>query len=79
MLNWSKAGIDNFTILKSATITPAIFFNEDKIWGTIEVGKSADLIIIEKNPLEDITNIKTIEFTIIDGKVYSKKELLSKL
>lgn len=79
MLNWSKAGIDNLTILKSATITPAIFFNEDKIWGTIEIGKLADLIILEKNPLEDITNIKTVEMTLIDGKVYIKKELLNKL
>lgn len=79
MYNWSKAGIDNLTILKSATITPAIFFNEDKIWGTIEIGKSADLIILEKNPLEDIRNIRTVEMTIIDGKIYLKKELLSKL
>lgn len=79
MVNWSKAGIDNFTILKSATVTPAMFFNEDKIWGTVEVGKSADLIILEKNPLVDITNIKTVKMTIIDGKVYHKKELLSKL
>ena len=56
-----------------------MFFNEDKIWSTVEVGKSADLIILKKNPLVDITNIKTVEMTIIDGKVYLKKELLSKL
>jgi imidazolonepropionase-like amidohydrolase len=79
MYNWSKAGVDNFTILKSATITPAIFFDEDKIWGTVEIGKSADLIILEKNPVDDIRNIKTVEMTIIDGKIYIKKELLNKL
>ena len=79
MYNWSQAGIDNLTILKSATITPAIFFNEDNIWGTIEIGKSADLIILEKNPLEDIRNITTVEMTILDGKIYFKKELLNKL
>jgi len=79
MYNWSKAGIDNMTILKSATITPAIFFNEDNIWGTIEIGKSADLIILEKNPLEDIRNIRTVEMTILNGKIYYKKELLNKL
>jgi hypothetical protein len=79
MYNWSKAGIDNLTILKSATITAAIFFNEDKIWGTIEKGKSADLIILDKNPLEDIRNISTVKMTIIDGKIYLKEELLDKL
>ncbi|MCC9019493.1 amidohydrolase family protein [Flavobacterium lipolyticum] len=79
MYNWSKAGIDNLTILKSATITPAIFFNEDRIWGTIEIGKSADLIVLEKNPLEDIKNITTVEMTIKEGEIYLKKELLNKL
>ena len=79
MVNWSNAGIDTFTILKSATSTPAAFFNETKNWGTIEVGKSADLIILDKNPLQDITNIKTVAITIIEGKVYIKAELLKKL
>lgn len=79
MYSWSKAGIDNLTILKSATITPAMFFNEDHIWGTIEVGKVADLIILEKNPLVDIRNITTVELTILDGKIYLKKDLLNKL
>jgi imidazolonepropionase-like amidohydrolase len=79
MVNWSNAGIDTFTILKSATSTPASFFGETKNWGTIEPGKSADLIILDKNPLQDITNIKTVAITIIEGKVYFKSELLKKL
>jgi imidazolonepropionase-like amidohydrolase len=76
MYNWSQAGIDNFSILKAATITPARFFNEEKLWGTIEVGKTADAIILEKNPLDDIKNITTVEMTIINGKAYLKKNLV---
>ncbi len=78
MYNWSQAGIDNFSILKAATITPARFFNEEQLWGTIEVGKTADAIILEKNPLDDIKNITTVEMTIINGKAYLKKNLVKK-
>ncbi len=79
MVNWSKAGINNYSILKAATVNPAKFFNEDKTRGTVEVGKEANLIILETNPLKDISNIKTIENTIIKGVIYNKKDLLSKI
>lgn len=79
MLNWSQAGIDNYSILKAATITPALFFNEEKLWGTIEVGKDADVIILEKNPLVDIKNSSTVEMTIINGKTFKKKTILNRL
>ena len=76
MKNWSNIGIDNFTILKSATITPAMFFNEENERGTIEVGKNADLIILEQNPLENIENISTIITTIMRGNIFQKATLL---
>lgn len=79
MHNWSRAGLDNYTILKSATVTPAAFFNESAQWGTIETGKAADLIILDKNPLEDIKNIATVRSTIINGHVYHKQELIALL
>jgi imidazolonepropionase-like amidohydrolase len=79
MVNWSNAGIDNFTILKSATVTPSEFFNESNQWGTIEIGKNAELLILEKNPLTDIKNITTIQTTIIGEKIYNNKELINQL
>ena len=79
MLNWSRAGIDNFSILKAATVNAAHFFNEAAQWGTIAKGKDADLIILDKNPLVDIVNITSITTTITRGKVFSKAEILSKL
>lgn len=79
MVNWSKVGIDNYTILKSATLNPALFFNEGDKWGTIEIGKNAEFIILEKNPLLDIKNITTIEKTIIGEKIYDNKELINQL
>lgn len=79
MVNWSVAGISNYDILKASIVNPAKFFNEEKIRGTIEIGKDADLILLEKNPLEDIKNIKTIYSTIIKGSVYLKSDLLKKI
>lgn len=79
MMNWKNAGIDNYTILKSATSTPSQFFGEQNIWGTIEVGKNAEMIILTQNPLENIRNITTIETTIVGDKIYDNKELINKL
>lgn len=78
MMHWSKAGIDNYTILKSATVTPSQFLN-DPSRGTIEVGKNADLILLEKNPLKEIRNITTIQKTITGEKIYNNQELVSQL
>jgi len=79
MINWSKVGIDNYTILKSATVTPSLFFNQSHEWGTIEVGKKSEMIILSKNPLEDIKNISTIETTIVGETIYKNKELIDLL
>ena len=79
MYNWSKIGVDNFTILKSSTLTPAQFFKEDKSWGTIEIGKNGDVILLAKNPLEDIKNIISLELTIMKGQVYRKADLMKRL
>jgi imidazolonepropionase-like amidohydrolase len=79
MIHWKNVGIDNFTILKSATVTPSQFFNEQNMWGTIEAGKNAEMIILKKNPLENIKNIAEIETTIVGGKLYNNKELIRKL
>ena len=42
--------------LRSATITPARFFNLDNKMGTIDPGKYTDLVIMNSNPLEKIKN-----------------------
>lgn len=79
MVNWSHAGIDNYTILRSATVNPSKFFNESNQWGTVEVGKNAELLILDKNPLIDIKNIATIETTIVGQKMFNNKSLVNQL
>ena len=49
-----EAGLTPLQALRSATITPAKFFNLDNKIGTIDPGKYADLVILNSNPLEKI-------------------------
>jgi imidazolonepropionase-like amidohydrolase len=63
------AGVAPLKILQAATINPAEFVRQDKNLGTIESGKIADLIVLGRNPLQDIKNIRSLETVIQHGKV----------
>ena len=70
-----KGGMPTLDALRSATINPAIFMNKKVDFGSVEVGKLASLVLLNKNPLENIENTKTIESVIARGKVYNRKAL----
>ncbi len=71
----TKSGLSNLKALQSATIIPAKFVGVDKDYGTIEIGKIADLVILEKNPLDNITNSKTIYGVIMNGIYYNSNKI----
>lgn len=54
------AGIPNYAILRSGTVNPARFFGAEGAFGTIKRGASADLLLLDGNPLEDITQMRRI-------------------
>jgi len=74
-----KGGMPILDALRAVTINPAIFMNKTTDFGSVEVGKLASLVLLNKNPLENIENTKTIETVILRGKVYSRKALDSML
>lgn len=75
-LEWLvKAGLSNGEALKTATINPAKFFNLSNIQGSVTVNKIADLVLLSKNPLENISHTKTIEMVFSKGKMFSSKQL----
>lgn len=65
-----KAGLDEMEALKAITINAAEIVGLDHRIGSIEVGKDADIVIFDGNPIKDI-DYKTY-MTIIDGKVVYK-------
>ncbi|MDO8999798.1 MAG: amidohydrolase family protein [Bacteroidota bacterium] len=73
---YKAAGLTNYQILKCATYNAAVYFHQEKNWGSVQVGRKANLLLLNANPLEDIENIKQVEATLLNGKYYSQKELL---
>lgn len=71
----TASGLTNLEALQSSTIVPAKYANLDKDFGTIEENKNADLIILEMNPLEDITNTRSISGVICNGVYYSSNRI----
>ncbi|WP_316798474.1 amidohydrolase family protein [Pedobacter frigidisoli] len=55
--------------LKAATLISAETIGQDKNIGSIKVGKKADLLVTEQNPLEDINGLKKLSMIIKHGKV----------
>lgn len=65
----SKLNIPNMDILKIATINSAKCVGVEKDYGSIEVGKQADLVCLNENPLENISNVRKINRVIQSGKI----------
>lgn len=61
------AGLTPYQALAAATVNPAAFLGATAHWGTIEVGKRADLVLLAANPLADIRNTTRIEAVASGG------------
>ena len=75
-LQWLvKSGLSPAEALQCATINPAIYFNIQKDYGTIEKGKIASLVILNQNPLADIRNSSNIWMVILRGRIVDRQQL----
>lgn len=68
-----EAGLTNSEALKTATINPATFMGKHNLFGSVAVGKYADLLILENNPLDNIESLRTIQFVVSKGKKHEIK------
>jgi imidazolonepropionase-like amidohydrolase len=75
-LEWfTKAGFSPLEALQTATINPARFLGREASQGTVEVGKRADLLLLDADPLVDIRNTSRGAAVIVRGKLVAKSEL----
>ena len=71
----AQGGMTPLEALDSATISGARYLGMDKDLGSIETGKLADLVVLDKNPLEDIRNSDSVRFVMLNGRLYDAKTL----
>lgn len=74
-----KAGLTPYAALQTATVNTAAYLGVAQHKGTIEVGKQADLILLDKNPLEDIRNTRSIHSVFQGKKRYDKNAVVKLL
>ncbi|MFD2100711.1 amidohydrolase family protein [Flagellimonas iocasae] len=72
---FTHAGLSPAEALKTATLNPALFFDIQEKYGTVSMGKMADLVLLNENPLEDINNVREINLVIRDGQVIDATEI----
>jgi imidazolonepropionase-like amidohydrolase len=68
-----QAGLPPVEVLLGATSRAAALLQASPSFGTIEVGKSADLLLVAGNPLEDITATRRIALVVVRGQVLQRR------
>lgn len=71
----SKAGMSNYEILKSGSVNPAIYFQEEGEWGVIKTGASADFVMVRNNPLQDLETLKNPLGVMMKGEYFDQTRL----
>jgi imidazolonepropionase-like amidohydrolase len=66
---YARFGISNLDILRAATINGARWLNQQDEFGTVEVGKRADLIVVNGDPLKDVKDLRKITRVIQRGRI----------
>ncbi len=72
---YSKAGVPNVEVLRKATYVSAQVAGKDNELGSIEVGKKANMILVDGDPTKNISDIRKVELTIKGGNMYDTKAL----
>jgi len=66
----SQGGMAPMDAIRAGTLNGARALGLDRDLGSLEVGKLADMVVMDQNPLENIRNTTSIAFTIANGRVY---------
>ena len=70
-----ESGLTPYEAVRAATVVPASFLGKEGEFGTIAIGKRADLLLVEDNPLENIGHLRTLVGVMARGKWISRSQL----
>lgn len=68
-------GLTPLQAIRCATLNGANYIGMDNQIGSLEKGKLADLIVMDKNPLENIRNTESIKYVMINGRLYDAETM----
>ena len=71
-----QTGMNNWQVLQSATINPTYILGKEKESGSIAVGKKADLLLLNANPVENLDNLQQINLVINKGIIIKPDTLI---
>jgi imidazolonepropionase-like amidohydrolase len=74
---WVRAGIPAAVALQAATANAAQLLGADKRIGSIRSGNDADLLVVDGNPIEDITATERISLVVFKGERIDRSELFN--
>jgi imidazolonepropionase-like amidohydrolase len=74
-----KAGLTPFQALQTSTIIPATYLRHANSAGTVTVGKNADLVLLDANPLANIDNTRKVAGVMAHGQWFDQAKLKSML
>jgi imidazolonepropionase-like amidohydrolase len=69
------AGMSPLEALRAATSGPAVFMHRAEELGVINVGRRADLVLLDADPLTDITNVSRISAVVVRGRLFDREAL----
>jgi imidazolonepropionase-like amidohydrolase len=86
MTRMTAAGMSPYAVLKSGTQDVGAYFKyrdalvpNNEAFGTIEVGKRADLVLVDANPLQNLTNMTRRSGVMARGRWLSEKDIQARL
>jgi imidazolonepropionase-like amidohydrolase len=70
-----EAGLSPMQALETATVNPALLLGLSKTWGRVEPGYTANLVLLNADPLADISNTSNIYSVVVNGEFLNRARL----
>lgn len=70
MWMFAQGGMTPLEMIRSATLSGAIYLGMEDEIGSLEVGKLADLVVLHDNPLQDIKNTEHVQYVMVNGRLF---------